>query len=373
MTPLDTRQLFQYLCKPELARTLSPTGWQQVILVLREAKLLASFCVVAEQCDVLQYFPPYARRHLISARVYADRQAQQIHFECSQLQQLFAAADIEVVFLKGAAYTLAQTANSAGRICSDLDVLVRREQLTQAETLLKQQSWRADPLTDYDQRYYRQWAHEIPPMVHLHRGTVLDLHHNVYLPVSGRAADMTLFFHQLQQTPAGVSVLAPPAMVLHSIIHLFTNEDTSSGMRDIWDLYLLLQQAECPAFWQQLVDLARQTGFYAELLHCLATLQHYFALDYYAKAAAALSPLAAMQRSVWRCHILPAAMVPEHPLVLCWRHKVAKQLVYLHGHWMKMPALILLKHLSVKSGLALRDKLFGKHHFAPKLPPNQHW
>jgi hypothetical protein len=370
MTLLDTRQLFRYLCQPGLACDFSLSHWQNLILLLREAKLLASFCAAAEQNGVLALYPPYAKRHLMSARVYANRQAQQIRFECTELQQRLCQAGIEAVFLKGAAYTLLETTNSAGRICSDLDVLVRREQLAEAESLLKQHSWRSDQLTDYDERYYRQWAHEIPPMVHLHRGTVLDLHHNLYLPISGRSADMALFFSQLQYTKQGLAVLAPHAMVLHSIIHLFTNEDTSSGMRDIWDLYLLIRDADGPEFWLQLSTLAKQTGFDNELQHCLATLQHYFDQDYFAKAYKHAAPV---RRSIWRWQILPAAMVAEHPLVLGWQHKLAKQLVYLHGHWMKMPATVLVKHLTVKGCLALRDKVFGKHHFAPKLPPNQHW
>ena len=373
MAAFDSRDLFQYLCQPALALKFSLRTWQQVIRVLREAKLLASFAAVAAQHELLPQYPFYARRHLVSALVYAERQAQQIRFECTELQNLFASAGIDAVFLKGAAYTLAQTSNSRGRICSDLDVLVRREQLAQAEALLKQHSWRSDQLTDYDERYYRQWAHEIPPLVHLHRGTVLDVHHNLYLPISGRSADMTLFFGQLQQTTYGLSVLAPHAMVLHSIIHLFTNEDTSSAMRDLWDLYLLIRAVDQAEFWSQLIALARASGFETELRHCLATLQHYFADDYLVKAYGVDAGAVIARRSLWRSHVLPAAMVAEHPLVLRWRHKVAKQLVYLHGHWMKMPLTVLLKHIVIKSSLGLRDKIFGKHHFDPKLPPNQHW
>lgn len=370
---IDTRQLFRLLCQPALARELSLAEWQQVIFILREAKLLASFCISAERQEQLQHFPAYAKRHLISAKVYANRQAQQVRFECAELHKLLAAEGIEVVFLKGAAYTLANTTNFEGRICSDLDVLVKKPQLDAAEALLQANSWRSSILTDYDERYYREWAHEIPPLAHMHRGTVLDLHHNLYLPISGRAADMKLFFAQLSCTVEGYSVLAKPAMVLHSIIHLFTNEDTSSAMRDLWDLYLLLPQHNDDAFWQQLTELACKTGFNTELLDCLAVLQYYFAIDYVVSSNGIVSATDIKKHRFWRASVLPNAMVPEHSSILTLRHKLAKQLVYLHGHWIKMPATVLVTHLMLKSWLGLRDKVFGKYHFDPKLPPNQHW
>ena len=34
-------------------------------------------------------------------------------------------------------------------------------------------------LDPYDQRYYRRWRHELPPMQHVKRLTVLDVHHNL--------------------------------------------------------------------------------------------------------------------------------------------------------------------------------------------------
>ena len=31
----------------------------------------------------------------------------------------------------------------------------------------------------YDQRYYREWMHELPPLLHVRRQTALDVHHAI--------------------------------------------------------------------------------------------------------------------------------------------------------------------------------------------------
>ena len=371
MIQLSANTILSLLAKPEQCLQLSLSQWQQLIWVLREAKLLSALSAAVKRGGIEHKLPSYAYHHLQSAWVYAERQALQVRYECSQLQQLLSNAGITPLFLKGAAYTLAGTLNCKGRICNDLDVLVAKADLANAEALLQQHGWRTDKLSDYDERYYRQWSHEIPPMVHIHRGTVLDLHHNLYLPISGRAADMQQFFTLVQPADNAALVLMPAAMVLHSIIHLFTNEDTQSSLRDLWDLHLLISQFSQDAFWQQLTKLAQDTGFTTELRFCLAALQHYL--------ASALDELTLQyghqlaDKSFWSTNVMLPALVPGHPYTCGWRNHLAKQMVYLRGHWIKMPARILCKHLTIKAFFAIRDQLFGKYQFVAKRPPNQHW
>lgn len=361
-----SKQILLYLAQPERCATLSLFEWQHLIWVLREAKLLAALAAVLERDNLLISLPVYAQRHLKSALVYADRQAQQIKFECQELQSVLLKAGIATIYLKGAAYTLADTPNSRGRICNDLDVLVSKAQLAEAEALLKQNRWQADELNSYDEQYYRKWSHEIPPLVHLLRGTVLDLHHNLYLPISGRAADMSIFFNLTSNTASGLSVLNPEAMVLHSIIHLFMNEETQSAMRDLWDIYLLISEYSSEAFWQKLHKLAQLTGFDIELKYCLTALSYYLGSE--------LDPLSKKQCEIYFCNnwwvknVLLPSLVPEHPLVCRPRHRWAKHLMYLRGHWLKMPVHVLSVHLFVKGFLGIRDALFGKHQFSPKRP-----
>ena len=39
--------------------------------------------------------------------------------------------------------------------------------------------WATTHHDPYDQRYYRRWMHELPPMLHIRRMTLLDVHHAI--------------------------------------------------------------------------------------------------------------------------------------------------------------------------------------------------
>ena len=50
---------------------------------------------------------------------------------------------------------------------------------------LQRRGWSMKALDEYDEQYYRQWAHELPPMTHAERETEVDIHHSI-LPVTCR-------------------------------------------------------------------------------------------------------------------------------------------------------------------------------------------
>ncbi|WJG08455.1 nucleotidyltransferase family protein [Aliiglaciecola sp. LCG003] len=371
---IDTRSLFSLLLEPKVGVDYSLSYWQEVIFILREAKVLASLYHSAQRHGCLNQYPEFAQKHLNSAQVYADRQALQINFEASELRLLFEEIDVTAIFLKGAGYTLRDSSNSRGRICSDIDVLVNQQDLAKAEAHLKSRRWKSEPLSDYDEKYYRQWAHEIPPLIHLNRATVVDMHHNLYPPISGRSPDVSSFIASRQKTQNGCFVLDPASTVMHSIIHMFANEDSSSWMRDMLDILLLIEEFGDDAFWLKLLDLSKQTGFNFETLCCLRSIQYYseILLPEIAQQFVANFPLSKRQAWLLENAFIPA-VAPEHDQVLGRRHKVAKNIVYLRGHWIKMPTSILFKHFVIKLFLSLRDQLVGKHQFDPKLPNNPNW
>src|SRR6476469_4270169 len=89
----------------------------------------------------------------------------------------------------------------------------------------------------YDQRYYRTWMHELPPMQHVKRGSVIDVHHTIVPPTSGTRLNAAALFDAATPLPEASPflVLAPPDMVIHSATHLFNNEDMAHGLRDLTD------------------------------------------------------------------------------------------------------------------------------------------
>jgi hypothetical protein len=296
---------------------------------------------------------------------YADRQAQQIRFEALQLEQLLSPAGIKPVFLKGAAYTLRNSANSMGRTCSDIDALILKTELRTAERVMQAGGWRSEPLSEYDNRYYREWAHEIPPIWHPIRGTVVDLHHNLLPPISGRAPLASVLFTCVETLPNGHRVLTAPATVLHSIIHLFVNDDISFGYRDLTDIWLLIDEFSSPEFWTELEDLARRTGFGQELWYALKSVKSKFP-----HAGISNDTLVSLGNNFDRPskrwllnHVLNPALRPNHSEVGSVTDRLASAFAYARGHWLKMPLGVLIKHTATKSWLAARDGIFGRYQF----------
>ncbi|GAC21976.1 nucleotidyltransferase domain-containing protein [Paraglaciecola arctica] len=367
MKKLQHHLISAVLLDPKKGLNFDLDTWQSVILVLREEKLLATLYHLALDIAVFEQYPEFAQRHLYSASIYARRQSKQIFYEALLLQELLGKNGITPIFLKGANYTLRGSKNSQGRICSDIDVLVKVEDLDNCESLLLSQNWKSEKLTQYDERYYRKWAHEIPPLIHPFRGTVLDVHHNLYLPISGRSPKIELFINELEFTDDNFAVLKIPQTVMHSIIHLFMNENFSSGMRDLFDIYRLIKAYADESFWNELIVLARQSNFLVELQYCLRALEIIFSFEVpeYVSIALNENQLSWTQR-IWAKHIFVNAILPQHPLISLSRQSFASSLAYFRGHWVKMPKTVLIKHFIVKMYNQLLDQVLGKHQLDPK-------
>ena len=299
-----------------------------------------------------------------SASVYAQRQAQQVRFECLEIAAILNKKDIVPVFLKGAGYTLAGSQNGRGRIYSDIDVLVEKSVIDIAQDSLQKKGWYSKKLNDYDERYYREWAHEVPPMSNIFRGTIIDLHHNLVPPITGRAPDPQLFFDEIIYNQEGLALLSPPAATLHSCVHLFTNEDFTNGFRDLVDLYLLIQEYGDEEYWEKLLKLAEMSGFTLELFYCIEMLKQTFELELPESINQFLSKKYKNFKTDFLIQsVFKRALYPHHPLTFSWENNLANFLVYIRGHWIKMPFHILVMHLSVKSFFSMRDLLFGKYQF----------
>jgi hypothetical protein len=361
MSLFSNQQLAQILVEPDKAIKLSLDNWAKLILILRESKLLASLYHSSMAQGCFADYPNYAQKHLYASSIHAQRQRAQVLFESEKLSHLLKTISVEPIFLKGANYILRDSNNSHGRIVSDIDILVKKDELYRVEEKLKSELWQSEKLSDYDDKYYRKWAHEIPPLFHLLRHTVLDVHHNLYLPISGRSPKVELFLTNKTVCENGCYVLGPAESVLHSIIHLFMNEDFTNAFRDLFDLHLLINEYENKEFWQQLLSLAHDTKFEKELYYCLALLIKIYSVEKQPIFEALESKYDSKANSFFIQHILFNAITPKHTLLDGFCTKLARALVFFKGHWLKMPFHILITHLAIKSYLGTVGFIFGKH------------
>lgn len=344
--------LLEALRHPHSLLGLTPSDWDLLIRQGRRSDVLARVGENARHQGLWNVLPEPPRRHLESAMKLADRQHVELHHEAQAIAQALQPLGEPAVLLKGAAYTLAGLAAARGRMVSDVDILVPRHRLTDVESALMMAGWVPTNRDAYDQQYYRQWMHELPPLRHVKRGSVLDVHHAILPPTARLKPDSALLL--VDTVAAGnderIRVLSQPDMVLHSAAHLFHEGELEMGLRGLVDLDALLREFGRDAtFWPALHARAQALDLEGPLYQAL----RYTRLMLHTPAPDGMEAellLAARRRgAVMRPGLQDAlflrALRPDHATASDRWTPLARWVLYLRGHWLRMPPALLAWHL----------------------------
>ena len=342
-------------CPEELLSFTLPQ-WDLLIRQAREIGLLGTIESRLDQTGLLKQIPDVVLANLRAARNLALFHERVTRWEVHCIQKALSNIETDVVLLKGAAYMLLGLPNARGRLQSDVDILVPKPHLNAVEGALLENGWKGIKLEKYDQRFYREWSHELPPLVHDERATVIDIHHNI-LPQVGRlhpSADRLLqAASPILGTP--YKSLSPPDMVLHVSAHLFQDGDLSGGLRELADIDGLLRAfSNDLGFWDSLVERAIEMTLCRPVFYALRYTKFYLETPI---------PTDIMNTS--------SAWAPSGP-VLCLMDKlvsrsltsegassssaVAKWLLYFRSHWLRMPPILLTRHFLYKCFRRIRKK-----------------
>lgn len=361
MKKLTTSRLITLYLDPSSASKLTLEDWSSALLILRKAKMLARYAIRLRDTSNLSSLPNGVQRHFNNALTMAQRQAAQTVFEARAFQDIVSTIGVRPVFLKGAGYTLSNCGAATGRIYSDIDILVSKENIEQVEKMLAIHGWLHQEISDYDEQYYRNWAHEIPPLVHGERGTILDVHHNLVPIVSGKSLNMDALMQSCLCSVGEVDVFTPAGQFFHSAIHLFFNDDVSSAYRDLNDLYLLIQFHE-QSIGDELPKLVEQFGFEREIHLALHYLNKWYD---YPVPDKLLSTYDKYQITGVEHFIFNIVTQPIHEAIDCKYQNLALWLAQVRGHLLKMPIKTLIGHTCQKLWRASLESVFGKHYFTP--------
>lgn len=341
----------EVLSKPELVPKLSLADWDVLVRQARRAGLLARLAETLTRTDWGASVPQPVRWHLEADHVLTERQKIAVRWEVSQIREALAELGAPVILLKGAAYVMAGLPAARGRLFSDIDILVPFEKINQAEAALMLAGWHAQPEDAYDERYYRQWMHEIPPMQHVHRGGVVDMHHAILPrtaryhpdPEKLRAAALPIAGHP------GLFVLQPVDMVLHAACHLFHDGELPHGLRDLSDMDLLLRHfGRDEDFWLALPKRAEELELTRPLFYALRYTRHFFGTPVPQTVDAALQKAAPPMLKLMDS-LFYRALGPEHDSYHDGLSQLARFAAYIRAHWLRMPPLMLARHLLHKA------------------------
>ena len=332
----------------------SEQQWSLLIRQARATNLLSRVAHSACRTTDLSHLPAKVARQLNNANTVGESSARSVRWEVKKIGEVLAEERIPFVLLKGAAYEMAELPPAAGRLFVDVDIMVSSSDLQRAERSFIQNGWTATKLNAYDQKYYRKWMHEIPPLLHRDRATSLDVHHTILPPTAGPKPDVERLWSSAIELPGlgEMYVLGPEDMILHSAAHLFHDGDLAGGLRDLVDLDSLIRHFSAnPDFMAELFRRAGVMGLWRPLFYAL----HYCCLflntpisvedrgECKRNGAPNGALLAAMDVLVER------AFYPE----VEWRGvsvaDVTNWLLYVRSHYLRMPLYLLLPHLLRKA------------------------
>lgn len=346
--------LLEVLHGPERMADLPTASWDLLLRQARSAGLLPRLAVLAEAGGMTRELPEAVQRHFSGAATAAARQRQAVAWEARKLDEALGKAGIPAVLLKGAAYVMADLPPAQGRLFADIDILVPKAALDQAESTLRLHGWHSSHHSAYDQRYYRRWMHELPPMQHIRRRSNLDVHHNL-LPETGRLRTRPdRFIAASQPLPGFVSLCTPTLQdqVLHSATHLFHEGEWGHGLRDLVDLDAMLRHGmKQEGWWAGLLTRGRELNLTAPLRVALRHSARLLRTPVPAEAVAAAAPTA------WNAHMLlqdwlfRRGFASAHSTCRLPGNRLAEFILYVRSHALRMPPSLLLPHLLYKAWL----------------------
>lgn len=347
-----SRPLLAGLKNPNALADFTLDEWSLLIRQARRTKLLSRIAVQAKDLGIIGRLPEKVIDTLQAAIYVAANNRRMITWEVDCIQRALSEVNTPIILLKGAAYVAARLPAANGRIAGDIDIMVPEAKLRDVEVALLAHGWSHIKFSDYDQRYYRKWSHELPPLVHEQRRTVVDVHHTILPRTSRLKPDVAkLWQASLDLDTTGMKVLGHQDMVLHSAAHLFQDGDISFAIRDLVDLSDLLNDfGQDPKFWDSLVDRAYEHRLQRPLFYALRFSRMLLGFDIPAAIDEAISTAAPTKPVVnLMDRIMPRVLLPDDPDSSSASRARAASLLYLRSHWLRMPPWLLAAHLTRKA------------------------
>lgn len=339
----DARALVAALRDPASVAVLGPGEWTDLISIARAESLIGSLAQRVQSIAL-----PQSMQLLLKDAIGAhDLARQQALWEAESARRALSDYPGKIILMKGTAYVAAGLTAGVGRSIGDLDIMVARNDLKIVEQSLLKAGWQWVKPDAYDDHYYREYMHELPPLIHAERNRMIDVHHTILPLTAGPTPAADEILSAAVRLDNGLYIMAPTDMVCHCAAHLFADGDLAGGLRNLWDFHCLLTefQTQDQQFVGQLFQRAK--------LHQLA--------DAVARALR-------LSGRLYGTQVKQGALTPSQSLLIkaqttdiLYRHrllardgygreirKLTRHAFYIRSHWLRMPPLQLARHLWVK-------------------------
>ena len=340
----DAMLLVKALRDPASTAALDADGWTALLAMARAEQLIGTLARRLSGFAI----PDMVGRILDEARINAGYQRRSALWEADCARRALADYPGKIVLMKGTAYAAAGLKASEGRHIGDLDIMVARDDLPQVEAALLSAGWEWVKEDAYDDAYYRDHMHELPPLIHKTRDRMIDVHHTI-LPLTARPTpDAAAMLVEAVALDNGLYVFSATDMVIHSAAHLFADGELDGGLRNLWDIHCLLpdlidgvldgtEPPDANWVWDEaiarLLRRADQHQLRSVVARSIRLREHLYGDK--------SGPLTLVDRLFIR-----RLTARDH-----WgrgARKFTRLIFYIRSHWLRMPPLMLMRHLWVK-------------------------
>lgn len=342
--PRPLAHLLTILQDPQRAQEIALPDWEPIIRLARASRVHATLGHrLMASAKGWAAVPEQPRGHLEAAMNFAAWRRHLLDLELHALNTQIPAG-IEVALIKGAAYHVQRLPLAEGRLSADIDLLVRREDLDAAESALIEGGWRSTVTDPYDQRYYREWSHELPPMQAEGHALELDLHHGI-APVTShcRPDPVALWARRRPIADSRFCVLDPADQLIHAVIHLFQDTELDGRLRDLLDIDAMLRGLPGEdAALRSLATRVSQFGAGGQFWHALTACQRWLGTP--VPSVLWPEPPTRIAQAVMNW-MLPRTLLPRLPEEgPGLGGTLAGKLAQLRYHRMRMPLGLLFRH-----------------------------
>ncbi|MEM7692445.1 MAG: nucleotidyltransferase family protein [Pseudomonadota bacterium] len=247
--------------------------WNTILNQARKAGVMAKLEAHLRSQELWERVPTAAQETMRGSSTYVGFIQRRVLYELTQLERQLSDLPFQIVLLKGAAYIACGARSSVGRGVRDIDILVEKKSIPAIEARLLEQGWTmAEELSGYDEYYYRELSHELPPLRHPDFQFELDVHHDLIPPTMRIGTRTSEMFGSIVSIPGTrYHRLTKEDQLIHSAAHLMTSESLTNGLRDLLDMSaLVLEVKERDESLQGLFARARKFGLETPLLDSLA-------------------------------------------------------------------------------------------------------
>lgn len=338
---------------PPTITGLSHADLDLLLRVARKAQLLGRLAEDLKAIDRFGELPDVARDQFDSMLAYARSRRRVTRWEMDRIA--WALRDDmpeKLIVMKGCAYELIGSPNNRGRIFADVDLMVAESEIEPLEAALHAKGWQTKQLSAYDDNYYRRWTHELPPITHYERHVEVDVHHNI-LPRTARLKPSSgaLYAAAVPVDDQPFHILSDTDLLLHAAVHLMFSDEMADKIRDLIDIADLANAfaVRDSAFWPTLMDRAEELGLERPAFYALHFSRRLLELELPQAVVDRMEKWAPPGVVLWMMQrLVPAALFPTHPEAGSRRAGLARWLLFVRSHWIRMPPWLLVWHLSYK-------------------------